>query len=60
MPEGKRIYSHKLKAKDQFKFTSAESGPHLICLFTTSAGWFSSTKTVRILGHLRLLVRLFV
>ncbi|GJJ78066.1 p24 family protein alpha [Entomortierella parvispora] len=45
MPAGKRVYAHKLKAKDQFKFTSAESGPHVICLFTTSAGWFSSTKT---------------
>ncbi|KAG0003426.1 emp24p/erv25p- protein [Modicella reniformis] len=44
MPEGKRIYGQKLRPKGQFKFTSAETGEHLICLFTASAGWFSSSK----------------
>ncbi|OAQ29671.1 hypothetical protein K457DRAFT_137551 [Linnemannia elongata AG-77] len=44
LPSGNRIYSQKLSPKGQFKFTSAESGQHAICLFTSTAGWFSSTK----------------
>ncbi|KAF9188747.1 emp24p/erv25p- protein [Haplosporangium sp. Z 767] len=44
LPEGNRVFSQKLKPQGQFKFTSAESGEHAICVFATSAGWFSSTK----------------
>ncbi|KAI1315145.1 emp24p/erv25p- protein [Mortierella claussenii] len=44
MPSGNRVYGQKLSPKGQFKFTSAESGEHAICLFTSSAGWFTSTK----------------
>ncbi|KAF9994576.1 emp24p/erv25p- protein [Entomortierella chlamydospora] len=44
MPEGNRVYAQKLAPHGKFKFTSAESGQHLICLFTASAGWFSSSK----------------
>ncbi|KAG0224201.1 emp24/gp25L/p24 family/GOLD-domain-containing protein [Mortierella sp. GBAus27b] len=44
MPDGKRIYGQKLNPKGEFRFTSAESGEHQICLFTAAAGWFSSTK----------------
>ncbi|KAF9198766.1 emp24p/erv25p- protein [Haplosporangium sp. Z 27] len=44
MPEGNRVYSQKLAPSGRFKFTSAESGQHIICLFTASAGWFSSSK----------------
>ncbi|KAF9111151.1 emp24p/erv25p- protein [Mortierella sp. AM989] len=44
MPDGNRVYSQKLSPSGQFKFTSAESGQHLICLFASSSGWFSSSK----------------
>ncbi|ORZ28821.1 emp24/gp25L/p24 family/GOLD-domain-containing protein [Lobosporangium transversale] len=44
MPDGNRIHSQKLPPKGKFKFTSAESGQHNICLFASTAGWFSSTK----------------
>ncbi|KAG0322500.1 emp24p/erv25p- protein [Dissophora globulifera] len=44
MPSGNRVYGQKLAPKGQFKFTSAETGEHTICLFTASAGWFSSSK----------------
>ncbi|KAG0206243.1 emp24p/erv25p- protein [Mortierella sp. GBA30] len=44
MPSGNRVYSHKLAPQGKFQFTSAESGEHAICLFTSTAGWFSSTK----------------
>ncbi|KAF9186284.1 emp24p/erv25p- protein [Haplosporangium sp. Z 767] len=44
MPSGNRVFGQKLSPKGTFKFTSAESGEHNICLFTSTAGWFSSTK----------------
>ncbi|KAG0047102.1 emp24p/erv25p- protein [Gryganskiella cystojenkinii] len=42
---GNRIFSQKIPRKGQFKFTSAESGEHAICIFASTASWFSSTKT---------------
>ncbi|KAG0357648.1 emp24p/erv25p- protein [Podila minutissima] len=44
MPSGERVYSHKLATSGRFQFTSADAGQHAICLFTSTAGWFSSTK----------------
>ncbi|KAF9577386.1 emp24p/erv25p- protein [Lunasporangiospora selenospora] len=44
MPSGKRVFSQKLAPSGQFKFTSSESGEHAICIFTSTAGWFSSSK----------------
>ncbi|KAG0364636.1 emp24p/erv25p- protein [Gamsiella multidivaricata] len=46
MPSGNRVYGQKLAPKGRFKFTSAESGEHAICLFTADAGWFGSTKLI--------------
>ncbi|KAG0346257.1 emp24p/erv25p- protein [Podila humilis] len=44
MPSGERVYSHKLAPSGRFQFTSTDAGQHAICLFTSTAGWFSSTK----------------
>ncbi|KAF9560543.1 emp24p/erv25p- protein [Mortierella alpina] len=44
MPAGNAVYNHKLSSQGTFKFTSAESGEHIICFTTSSAGWFSSPK----------------
>ncbi|KAF9940059.1 emp24p/erv25p- protein [Mortierella antarctica] len=44
MPAGNSVYNHKLSSQGTFKFTSAESGEHIICFTTSNAGWFSSTK----------------
>ncbi|KAF9953627.1 emp24p/erv25p- protein [Modicella reniformis] len=44
LPDGNRIFHQKLSPKGQFKFTSAESGEHAICFFSSISGWFSSTK----------------
>ncbi|KAI8600377.1 emp24/gp25L/p24 family/GOLD-domain-containing protein, partial [Dissophora ornata] len=44
LPSGNRIYNQKLKPEGKFRFTSAESGEHAICLFTSTAGWFGSPK----------------
>ncbi|KAF9349947.1 emp24p/erv25p- protein [Mortierella sp. AD094] len=44
LPSGNRVYSQKLNRKGKFTFTSAESGEHGICLYTSTSGWFSSTK----------------
>ncbi|KAF9949382.1 emp24p/erv25p- protein [Mortierella alpina] len=44
MPAGNAVYNHKLSSQGTFKFTSAESGEHIICFTTSTAGWFSSTK----------------
>ncbi|KAF8933759.1 emp24p/erv25p- protein [Dissophora ornata] len=44
MPSGNRVFGQKLAPSGKFKFTSAESGEHVICLFTSSAGWFTSSK----------------
>ncbi|KAG0368523.1 membrane protein [Gamsiella multidivaricata] len=44
LPSGNRVYSQKLRPKGAFKFTSAESSEHAICLFASTSGWFSSTK----------------
>ncbi|KAF9436681.1 emp24p/erv25p- protein [Entomortierella beljakovae] len=44
MPVGNRVYSQKMASHGRFKFTSAESGQHAICIFASSAGWFSSAK----------------
>ncbi|KAF9428913.1 MAPK protein hog1 [Podila epigama] len=44
MPFGERVYSHKLAPSGRFQFTTADAGQHVICLFTSTAGWFSSTK----------------
>jgi len=45
LPAGNRVYSQKLNPEGQFKFTSAESGEHSICIYTSSSGWFDSSKT---------------
>ncbi|KAG0031514.1 emp24p/erv25p- protein [Podila clonocystis] len=45
LPAGNRVYSQKLTPEGQFKFTSAESGEHSICIYTSASGWFDSSKT---------------
>ncbi|KAG0308365.1 emp24p/erv25p- protein [Dissophora globulifera] len=44
MPAANRVFNQKLGSDGKFKFTSAESGEHSICLSTTNSGWFSAPK----------------
>ncbi|KAG0228702.1 hypothetical protein BGW42_002027 [Actinomortierella wolfii] len=51
MPSGNRIFNQKMaKTQGNFHFTTAESGEHAICLFTSTSGWstsdwFATSKT---------------
>ncbi|KAI8388721.1 emp24/gp25L/p24 family/GOLD-domain-containing protein [Radiomyces spectabilis] len=45
LTQGLRVFEQSGTSEGEFKFTSAESGDHSICLAASSSSWFDSTKT---------------